>query len=76
MKLRKVNSPTLLYIYSNFNKYIYMQKLEHSFIPPIDPLCLGVPGTKFVLEYFHPDHPRPNNTHCVFVNRYLPDEGM
>ena len=55
-----------------------MQKLDvkHSFILPIDPLCLGVPGTKFVLEYFHPDHPRPNNTHCVFVNRYLPDEGM
>ena len=35
----------------------------------------GFGGTRYVLDCFHPDHPYPDNVHCVFIKAYLPSKG-
>ena len=35
----------------------------------------GYPGTRYVLNYFHRDHPLPDNVHCVFIKAYIPSNG-
>ena len=36
----------------------------------------GFSGTRYVLDYCHPDRSLPDNVHCVFIKAYLPSKGM